>query len=230
MSFDWTQYSLAELKAHATQSFRTGGGSRPDVLLIEIDGNQAILKDQGAADPLFAFLIGPILTWREGKALKRLDSVPSVPLLLNKPTSRSLLMAYHESEQITRLDKITPNWPEFFEKLNTAISEVHKAGVAHNDLRNPSNTLISKNGEPILVDLVAAFCQGQKWNFINEWIFKKFCFVDQSAVTKIKSRCAPELLTDDDIQPEQIAGSSGMAIRSLGQGVRKLSRLIFTKR
>lgn len=229
MSVDWTQYSLCELKAHATQSFREGGGSRPDVLLIEIDGEKAILKDQGAADRLFALLIGPLLTWRESKALKKLASVACIPNLLCQPTSRAILMSYHESEQITRLSHINPDWPVFFEKLTIAISQIHQQGIAHNDLRNPSNTLITASGEPVLVDLVAAFGQGPQWNFLNQWLFTKFCFVDQSAITKIKSRCAPQLLNDGDIHPEQIAGSTGMAIRSLGQLIRKLSRFFFTK-
>lgn len=230
MSIDWTQYSLIELKAASIRSFREGGGSRPDVLLIEINGQKAILKDQGAADFMFAYLIGPILTWRESKALKKLVSVTCIPNLLCQPSSRSILMSYHESEQITRLQDITPDWPVFFAKLSSAISEIHLAGVAHNDLRNPSNTLITPNGEPILVDLVAAFCQGASWNLLNQWVFNKFCFVDRSAITKIKSRCAPKLITEEDIHPEQIAGSTGMALRGLGQSIRKLSRMLFTKK
>ena len=230
MPVDWTQYSLEQLKTHATQSFRAGGGSRPDVLLIEIDGDRAILKDQGAADPLFAYIIGPILTWREAKALKRLHEIACTPKILHQPNSRAILMEYYTSEQITRVDRIKPNWPDFFEKLTQAIQDMHAAGIAHNDLRNPSNTLITESGEPILVDLVAAFGRGPKWNFINQWVFNKFCFVDQSAITKMKTRCAPELLSSRDIQPEQIAGSFGMGVRALGQSIRKLSRLFFTKK
>ena len=138
-------------------------------------------------------------------------------------------MSYHPSEQITHLSSITPDWPAFFEKLESAIQQIHLAGVAHNDLRNPTNTLITPEGEPILVDLVAAFCRGQKWNVINQWMFNKFCQVDQSAITKLKSKCAKELLNSDDIQAEHIAGKSGMAIRQLGQFIRKLSKKLLTR-
>ncbi len=230
MSLDWSQYSLAQLREHATHTFREGGGSRPDVFLIDIDGHQAVLKDQNSADYLFALLIGPILTWRECKAMKKLAALDCIPTLLHKPSSRSFLMSYHASEQITHLSKITPDWQDFFQKLENAIAKMHAAGVAHNDLRNPTNTLISPAGHPILVDLVAAFCQGEKWNWVNQWIFVRFCQVDRSAITKIKTKCAPELLNDDDIQPEEIAGSLGMALRNLGQQIRKLSRVLFTNK
>lgn len=229
MSINWQHYTLAQLRAHSTTVFREGGGSRPDVLLIEIDGHKAVLKDQGGADKLFASLIGPILNWRECKALTKLAPVESIPSLLCKPSARSFLMSYHESEQITRLTRVEPQWPDFFDKLSAAIADIHAAGVAHNDLRNPTNTLVTPNGEPILVDLVACFCRGQAWNLPNRWLFRKFSKVDLSAITKLKSKVAPELINSDDIVAEEIAGKAGMAAKGFGQWIRRLSRKLFTK-
>ncbi len=229
MPLNWSHYSLAELRSHATHTFRQGGGSRPDVLLIEIEGEKAVLKDQNGADKWFRLLIGPILNWRECKALDKLSEVTCVPNLILQPDSRSFLMTYHESEQITKLNNIESDWPIFFDKFTAAIDEIHAAGVAHNDLRNPTNTLLTKGGEPILVDLVACFCQGQSWNLPNQWLFNKFCQVDKSAITKIKTRLAPELLNENDVVAEDIAGRPGMAVRSFGQLIRRLSRFLFTK-
>jgi len=228
MPVDWSTYSLEQLRANATQTFREGGGSRPDVLLIEINNEKAVLKDQGGADKTFALLIGPLLNWRECKALIKLREVRSVPNLLCQPTSRSFLMTYHESEQITRLERFHPDWPDFFDKLSNAIDDIHRAGVAHNDLRNPTNTLVTADGEPILVDLVACFCRGRAWNIPNRWIFNKFTQVDLSAITKIKSRVAKELITDQDINAQDIAGRPGMAIKGFGQWIRRISRRLFT--
>jgi len=229
MTVNWRQYTTQELRAHATTTFRQGGGSRPDVLLIEIDGHKAVLKDQGGADRWFAALVGPVLNWRECKALKKLASVNCIPDLLAVPDRRAFLMSYHQSEQITRLNEFQPDWPIFFDKFKAAIAEVHAAGVAHNDLRNPTNTLVTPDGEPVLVDLVACFCRGQRWNLPNQWLFDKFTQVDKSAITKIKTKVAPTLLGDDEINPEQIAGKAGMAAKGLGQWIRAVSRKLFTK-
>jgi len=228
MPVTWSDYSLQQLREHVSHTFRAGGGSRPDVLLIEIEGEYAVLKDQAGADRLFALLVGPVLIWRECKALDRLQALSCIPTLLAKPSSRSFLMSYHPSEQVTRLNTISPDWPEFFDRLSKAVNEVHLAGIAHNDLRNPTNTLVTHYGEPIMVDLVAAFCRGRRWNLPNQWIFRKFCQVDLSAITKLKAQLAPELIDEDDVVAEQIAGSFGMAVRGLGQWVRKLSRKFFT--
>lgn len=229
MPISWSNYSLEQLRANAIQTFRQGGGSRPDVLLIEIDGERAVLKDQNGADKWFARLIGPILNWRECKALGRLQHLDCTPTLILKPDARSFLMSYHPSEQITRLTSSSPNWQEFFTELRTAIDQIHQAGVAHNDLRNPTNTLVTPNGKPILVDLVACYCRGQSWNLPNQWLFQKFTQVDLSAITKLKQRVAPELLNADDIQAEQIAGRPGMWVKALGQLVRKISQKLFTR-
>ena len=230
MSVIWSDYNLEQLRQHAVQTFRKGGGSRPDVLLIEIEGEKAVLKDQSAADKLFATIIGPLLNWRECKALNKLEKVSCVPNLLHIPNSRSFLMSYHESEQVTRLDTLTPEWPDFFEQLHIAVSQIHSKGVTHNDLRNPTNILVTPDGEPILVDLVACFCQGPSWNIPNRWLFNKFRQVDLSAITKLKKRVAPALLNNTDIEAKEIAGNIGLAAKFLGQVIRKLSGLFFTKK
>ena len=229
MSTDWSQYSLDELRGHAMRTFRQGGGSRPDVLLIDIDGQQAVLKDYGASDKLFAALLGPILNWRECKALTKLNALNCTPSLLYVPNNRSFLMSYHESEQITHLENIQPDWPDFFEELGLAIKLMHKTGVSHNDLRNASNILITADGKPILVDLVGCFCHGASWNLPKRWLFNKFCQVDLSAITKLKTKVAPNLITKEDVVREEIAGTAGMAAKWLGQCVRKASQFFFTK-
>lgn len=228
MPFQWSKIDLETLRAHSTTHFRIGGGSRPDVLLIEMEGQRAVLKDQNGADRWFAKIIGPILNWRECKALNRLSDVSCVPKLLARPDSRSFLMSHHESQQITKIDQTNFDWVGFFSALEAAIEQLHAAGVAHNDLRNPTNTLVTPNGQPVLVDLVACFCKGSDWNIVNHWMFDKFTQVDRSAITKMKQRFAPHLINEDDVIASEIAGRPGMWIKALGQAVRRLSRRIFT--
>ena len=228
MATNWAIYSLQELRLHSKHAFRKGGGTRPDVLLIEVDGEAAVLKDHSASDRWFSTLIGPLLTWRECKALQRLEAVECIPKLLARPSKRSFLMTYHPAVPITMPEAATHDWDTIFARLSAALQQVHEAGVAHNDLRNPSNTLITADGEPVLVDLVGAFFRGHSWNLLNHWVFDKFCLVDKSAITKMKQTFAPELLSSADVQPEQIAGPAGMFVRRAGQWIRSLSQKLFT--
>lgn len=228
MPFKWSDYSLEELRKHAIASYRQGGGSRPDVLVIEIDGQQAVLKDHNKTDKAFSIIVAPLLVWRETKALTKLKQIDGIPELFMVPDKRSILMEHIPAEQIVKLDKIKPDWEDFYPRLVALIEKMHATGVAHCDLRSPTNTLITAQGEPVLVDLVACYCKGENWNIISNWIFGLFCKVDLSAVTKLKSKTAPHLLNDSDVDATQIAGGVGMLVRRLGQLVRIVSRQLFT--
>lgn len=230
MSFDWSHYNLQQLRSHAVDCYRQGGGSRPDVLVIEIGGQRAVLKDHNKMDRLFALLVGPLLVWREAKALRRLQAVSGVPKLLAIPDRRAILMDSIEARQIVSLDDDTIDWPVYFDDLRRLIDAMHAAGVAHGDLRSPTNALIDQNGQAATVDFVASLHRGHAANILNRYLFNKLCLVDLSAITKLKKRVAPELLGNDELESHEIAGQVGMAARAVGQFIRRFSRKLFTNK
>jgi len=227
---NWQQYSKAELRNFSVASYRQGGGSRPDVLLLEKDGEQVVLKDHEGMDPAFAKLIGPLLTWREAKAMRRLTGVAGIPDLLFCPDKRSLLMEHVVARQVVNVDANEYEAKTYLADLRTLIERMHAHGLAHGDLRSPTNALIDDNGNAALVDFVASLGKGSSFNVINRYLFNKMCLVDISAITKLKKRIAPELIDETDIESMQVAGNAGMLFRSFGQLVRRLARHLFTRR
>src|SRR4030065_1501297 len=85
---------LEELRAHAVKTFRRGGCSRPDVLLIRTDGEQAVLKDDGSSDPWFRRVVGPLSARREARALAQLQGARGAPRLLRRVGRYALLLEY----------------------------------------------------------------------------------------------------------------------------------------
>ena len=224
----WQQLSKAQLRGLAVETFREGGGSRPDVFLLQSEGKFAVLKDHDGMDRWFAKIIGPLLAWREAKAMRRLEQVSGIPSLIMKPDSRSLLMEYIPARQVVYVGQDECDSNQYIHSLQTLIELMHDRGVAHGDLRSPTNALIDDDGNAALVDLVASVHRGAKWNVVWRYVFDKMCLVDLSAVTKLKKRIAPELLGKGDIDATDIAGKKGMAFRQFGQWVRMLSRKLFT--
>jgi len=218
--------SRQQLRAHAVEHFRTGGGSRPDVLRIDIDGVSAVLKDHNACDPWFARCFGALLAWRESRALKRLAGVQGVPRLLGRPDSRCLLLEYLPGVQLRHAR--SQDWPGYFVSLANSVSALHKRGVAHCDLRSPSNTLVGLDGVPIIVDFVASVCDGARWNLPARWLFRQFCRADDEAIIKLKNHVAPQLL--DPSERERLEHQTLLArvARRIGSGVRKITRRLFT--
>ena len=146
---DWDNYSLDELRAHATTSYRQAHGSRPDVLLIEIDGERAVLKDFSHSDRGFSHLIGPLLVFREVRSLKALAGLSGIPRLFRRVNRYAFLTEAIDATPASQLRDC--NCPQsFFDSLNELLDSMHDRGVAHCDLRSSGNTLIDPQQQPWL--------------------------------------------------------------------------------
>lgn len=221
--------SLAELQSGAIRTFRQGGGSRPQVSLVSVAGQEAVLKDFNACDPWFARLLAPLLAAREARALRLLDDLARVPALLAIPDRRSLLIQYLPAQPLLKIERKV-DWQAFFRDLARLIDEMHARGVAHCDLRSPNNTLLDEGGGPVIVDFVASVHAGRRWNLPARWVFRAFSQADRDAMAKLKRHVAPELLTDADRTLLTSSGPLQRSARWLGGNVRRVTRKLFTGR
>ena len=225
------ELSHQELRAHAVMTFRHGGGSRPDVLLVRVNGAEAVLKDYSRADPWFRRLLGPLSVRREARALRQLDGARGVPRLL-RVVDREALLIEHIPGTSTR--EVPPGGltPQFFERFYRLVERLHEHGVAHCDLRSRGNVLVGADGEPYVVDFVAHFRRGRRWNPLTRWLYRKFCEADRVAVARLKRSHAPELLTE----AEKLALARDRntplerGARFIGKSVRNVSRLLLTRK
>jgi predicted Ser/Thr protein kinase len=223
--------SHKELRDHAVKTFRQGGGSRPDVLLIQVGGEEAVLKDYSRADPWFRRLVGPLSARREARALRQLDGVRGVPRLL-RVVDREALLLEHVPGTSARHAPPGGLTPEFFERFYRLVERLHEAGVAHCDLRSQGNILVGADGEPHVVDFTAHFRRGRSWNVVTRWMYRKFCEADRVAVARLKRSHAPDLLTDAEKQALARDRNTPLerTARFIGKSVRNLSRWLLTRR
>lgn len=223
--------SIEELRSHAMKTFRRGGGSRPDVLLVQVNGNQAVLKDYSHSDPWFRRVVGPLSVRREARALKQLEGARGVPQLLRVVNRDALLLEFIPGTSAREVPAggLTP---QFFERFYRLVDRLHEFGVAHCDLRSTGNILVGADGEPHVVDFTAHFRRGRKWNVVARWMYQKFCAADRVAVARLKKSHAPELLTD--VEKEALARDrktwQERSARFFGKSVRNVSRLLLTRR
>jgi len=222
---------LDALHAHAVRTFRKGGGSRPEVVLVDVDGARAVLKDYSHSDPWFRRLIGPLLVWREALALKRLSGQRGVPPLLRKIGRHAILVGYIEGRSAKECPRGSLP-PEFFERFYRLVDEMHARGVAHCDLRSEGNILVTSGGEPAFVDFVAHMGRPSWWNLPMRWAYARLCEADRVAVARMKRTHAPDALT-----PEELAALARdrntpleRIARMLGKGIRNVTRFLLTRR
>ena len=220
--------SLDQLRGAMRDVYRRGNGSRPDVLLVGVGEERAVLKDHGACDPWFARLLGPMLSGREARALTRLHDVQGIPRLLGRPDSRSLLIEYLPATALEDGAEDT-DWPAFFARLESLLADMHSQGIAHCDLRSPYNTMIGAAGEPYIVDFVASVSRGRRWNISANLLFERFARADREAIVKLKMSAAPHLVSEQEGAAYVSRSLLERFARRIGATTRNLSRKLFTR-
>lgn len=219
--------SLDTIRQHAISTHRKAHGSRPDVLKINIHGNDAVLKDYTYSDTWFRRLLAPLLVMREVRSLKVLDGVAGVPHLYHVYNRYAFLVESVNGLPASQMKKdMLDN--DFFERMNKVLDDIHEKGVTHCDLRSAGNTLITPDHQPWLVDFVASIHQSSPWNIPGRWIYDQFVEADYGAVLKLKKRLAPELLTKHELEkmehPRSIVERAG---RKIGRSIRFITRNLF---
>ena len=211
--------------------YRKGGGSRPEVAIVELDGREVVLKDFARCDPWFSRILGARLARREAIALQRLDSVAGVPKLLARIGKQALLMEHVPSRNVKEYTR--GELPEeVITRLLQLVADMHQYGVAHCDLRSFGNILVDEYNQPHLVDFTAHFKQGKSWNPVTRWLFKRFCMADFVAIARVKRRHAPDMLSEAEKLALQKDRKTILerGARMFGKSVRNVSRWLLTRR
>jgi RIO-like serine/threonine protein kinase len=218
---------IHELRLHTVQTYRAGEGTRPEVALVRVGGEQAVLKDFSRSAVWFGRVLGPLLAYREARALTLLAGISGIPRLIRKVGARALLIEHIEGVPARAMPPGSVT-PELFNKLEELVLAIHEHGVAHCDLRSGGNVVVNSLGQPYLVDFVAHTVRGTPlWN----WAFRRFCQADLVAVVRLKKRLAPALMSADD-EHRLLVDRNAMlprTARMIGKSVRHISRVVFAR-
>ena len=183
------EISRGELARHTTAVLNRGNSLNPDVLLVEVDGHQLVVKDFAPRGVWVRSTIGRWITAREVRALRALDGLPSVPRLLGSIDSQAFAVEYRPGRRMSRkLAGRVP--PEFLGRLETALREMHRRGVVHLDLRHRSNVLVGEDGGPVLIDFGSALTF-RPGGLLARRLLPLLGRIDFAAVEKWRSRLSP---------------------------------------
>jgi len=166
-----------------------GNRRNPDVLLVEVGGRRIVVKDFAPRGFWVRATIGRWITAREVRALRALDGLPAVPRLLGPIDALAFAVEYRPGRRMSR--KLAGDIPpEFLGRLEAALREMHRRGVAHLDLRHRSNVLLGEDGAPVLIDFGSALTF-RPGGFLSRWLLPLLGRIDLAALEKWRVRLTP---------------------------------------
>ncbi|MBJ21739.1 MAG: hypothetical protein GY910_11925 [bacterium] len=178
--------SRREISERTLEVLNRGGWGNPDVLLVEVDGGRAVVKDFAPRKRWVRRFLAPRLIAREEEAYRRLEGVPAIPRLLGRLDGNALMIEYRPGVFLSRsLSSRLP--PGFLGELEATIHEMHRRGVVHLDLRHRSNILAGEDGRPIVIDFASAL----RFDATTAWgraLVVLFGWVDRRAMEKWRVR------------------------------------------
>jgi hypothetical protein len=178
-----------ELAKHTIAVLNRGNRRNPDVLLVEVGGRRLVVKDFAPRGVWVRITIGRWIAAREVRALRALDGLPTVPRFLGSIDALAFAVEYRPGRRMSRkLAGRVP--PDFLGRLETALREMHRRGVAHLDLRHRSNVLVGEDGDPILIDFGSALTF-RPGGLLARWLLPLFGRLDRAAVEKWRARLSP---------------------------------------
>lgn len=198
MTGRWQALTAEAVDRLTVRVLRRAWRARPEVRIIRVEGEDAVVKDYGRSGNLFKRgLLGAFLAGREAAALRRVEGIDNVPRLYSRPQPWAIVVEHLEARSVTSVDDAGAVVDEqFCARLTAMIEELHARGLAHSDLEQLDNILVAEDGRPALVDFAAAIMSGA--NPLAALALPYVRRNDLRAVAKLKARLAPDLLTDSD--------------------------------
>jgi len=206
------------------EELRAANPHRPRLLVVEIEGLRAVVKDYRPCGWLLRTVFGPLLIRREDAIYRCLEGCPGVPRSLGRVDRQALAVEYIAGRNAGEYaDGTLP--PEFFEHLQEVVDAIHARGVVHCDLKNRRNIVVAEGYQPYLVDFSAAFTRRGPFGFLRRAAYARFLLDDQKAVVKARLQVG-QMWDPADAEFAFHRGPAERAVRRVRDGLRWMFKVL----
>jgi predicted Ser/Thr protein kinase len=177
----------SELVLWIRQSVKTGSnifsrGYQGNVYLFQGKDQPLILKAPSGWG--FGKFVRMAMLRNEYRVYKRLSKLKGIPKCYGLLDGRYLVLEYVNGTPI-RSAEITHH-KMFFDALLHLIKELHKAGVAHTDLKKKDNLLVVEGKTPCVIDFGVAVIRKPGFAPLNHYLYNLASQFDFNAWVKLK--------------------------------------------
>jgi len=196
-------------------------GYQSPVYLYQGEGHRYIVKAAAGAG-----LVGMVRRWmlrREYEAYKRLTDFAGCPRCYGLVDSRFLVLEHIDAPSL-RSGQIDDR-RAFFDTLFAQITELHRRGVAHADLKGKDNLLVIGGRMPCIVDFGAAMMRKPGFAPWNRFVYDLARRFDFNAWAKLKYQGRMEEITPEDLPYYRRTAIEKVA-RAIKRSYARLKRLV----
>ncbi len=189
------RFSRADLERGPRTVLSEGRWANAVLYLFEHGATRWVVKDFRPRSFLARNLIGRFLVRRESGALSRLAGIPATPQGAFRIDAHALAYRFVPGRSLRGSREVV--FPrDFFPSLELGLREMHsRARLAHFDLRNAENILMTESGEPLLLDFQSAVGTGWMPGPLRRFAER----VDLAAIYKHWRKRSPETMGTDRI-------------------------------
>jgi predicted Ser/Thr protein kinase len=196
-------------------------GYQSPVYLYQGEGRRYIVKTAAGAG-----LAGMVRRWmlrREYEAYKRLTDFAGCPRCYGLVDGRFLVLEYIDAPSL-RSGQIDDR-RAYFDTLFAQITELHRRGVAHADLKGKDNLLVIGGRMPCIVDFGAAMMRKPGFAPWNRFVYELARRFDFNAWAKLKYQGRMEEITPEDLPYYRRTAIEKVA-RAIKRSYARLKRLV----
>ena len=180
-----------------------------EIRLSRRDHVWVIVRDCAAAANGLRWLARQLLR-REATAIAALDGIAGFARII-RVERNSLVRSYLDGEPLQRA---RPSDPAYFRAAAKLLRQMHRAGIAHNDLAKEPNILVQDNGAPAFIDFQLAWHSASR----NK-LFRLAAREDLRHLLKHKRSYCPEQLTARELSILQRPSMPATIWRNTGKPV-----------
>ena len=158
---------------------------------------RAVVKDWGARGWLRRMTQGRFMIHREHAFLRHLEGLPGIPRSYGFPDADSLAIEYVESRAVSKVHAIEYA-PGYWDRLDSLVRALHACGVAHGDLDQEDNIMVTPEGAPAIIDFGGAVWQ-VAWSPLHRVVFDLMRRHDLNCVERLRLR--KDLFLADRLAP-----------------------------
>lgn len=125
---------------------------------------------------------------REHRIYQRLLGIPGIPRCLGLVHGEELVLEFIDGKSLRSLKGVIPDRDRFLAALLDVIRSIHRAGVAHGDLKRKDNILLGPGGLPYLIDFGTAISAPPGAGWLRRLMFRQLRRMDLNAWIKMKYR------------------------------------------